>query len=132
MVPLAVVLIFAGTAFSQGADTPKTVNARDFWQAFQNDREKAEKAYIGETVNLSGIVVSTGISVYMTPNVMLSDQAGGTAYVVCVLPRTDAGKLSGFRLGQQVTMTGRVYRGKAGGGIVVKECRQVPAPLTGG
>lgn len=129
---LALVLALAGTAFSQGADTPKAMNARDFWQAFQNDREKAEKAYTGETVSLSGVVVSTGISIYMTPNVMLSDQTGGTAYVVCVLPRADTGKLSGFRVGEQITMTGRVYRSKAGGGIIVKECRQAPASLTGG
>ena len=81
--------------------------------------------YLGKTVNINGVVVNTGISIYLTPNVMLSDKSDGSIYVICVLPRSDTGTLSGFKKGEQVSMTGRVYSSKIEGGVVIKECRRM-------
>ena len=114
------ILSFTQSAFSEG-----TISAKDFWQEFQNDKQKAEAKYIGQTLNYTGIVTGTGISIYMTPNVMLSDSADGQNYLICVLPRADVNKLSDFSKGDLVTMTGRVNSSKAGGGVVIKECRRV-------
>ena len=114
------ILSFAQSAFSEG-----TISAKDFWQEFQNDKQKADAKYIGQTLNYTGIVTGTGISIYMTPNVMLSDSADGQNYLICVLPRADVNKLTDFNKGDTVTMTGRVNSSKAGGGVVIKECKQV-------
>ena len=117
------VLNFAQLAFSQ--DEIQTINAKDFWQEFNDDMDAAKAKYIGQTMNFTGVVVDTGVSIYMTPNVRLSDSPDGIAYLICVLPRADMGKLSEFKAGEQVTMNGRVYSSKAGGGVVIKECKRV-------
>ncbi len=124
LIPLAVLLLltFAGTVMAQ--DDARTFAAKEFWQEFENDREKAETAFIGKTMTFTGVVVETGMSIYLTPNVKLSDSPDGPVYLICVLPRADAGKLSTFKKGERVTMTGRVYSSKAGGGVVLKDCRQ--------
>ena len=112
-------------SFSQFAFCGETISAKGFWQEFQNDRQKAEAKYLGQTLSYTGVVTGTGISIYMTPNVMLSDSADGQNYLICVLPRADVNKLSDFSKGDLVTMTGRVNSSKAGGGVVIKECRRV-------
>ena len=118
---LAVLLLSsAWSAFAQ--DPSRTFSAREFWQKFEDDRQKAEAEYIGKTMTFTGVVVETGMSVYLTPNVRLSDSPDGRVYLICVLPRVDTGKLSGYAKGEQVTMTGRVYRSRPDGGVVVKEC----------
>ena len=105
------------------ADEPLEV--RQLWLMFQDNGGKAGNDLLGKTVTVSGVVVETGMSVYLTPNVRLSDAQTGGVYVVCVLPRGDAGLLSGFAKGERVTMTGRVYRGDPNGGrVVLKECRR--------
>ncbi len=121
--PALMICSFPGAALSQ--ESLPTVSAKEFWQELEADRPQAEAKYLGRTLNYTGVVVETGTSIYLTPNVMLSDRPDGPAYVICVLPRADAGRLSEFTKGEQVTMTGRVYRGKSGGGVVVKECRRV-------
>ena len=123
LLPAILILSFAQLALSQ--DEIPTIAARDFWQEFEDDRPQAETKYIGQTLNYTGVVVDTGISIYLTPNVMLSDSPDGRTYLICVLPRADVNKLSQFKKGEQVTLTGRVYRSKAGGGVVIKECKRV-------
>jgi hypothetical protein len=115
-------LAFAETAVSQ--DSPQTFSAKEFWQKFEDDRPGAEAEFIGKTMSYTGVVVETGMSIYMTPNVRLSDSPNGPVYLVCVLPRADVGKLSSYKKGDRVTMTGRVYSSKSGGGVVVKESRR--------
>ncbi|MDL2263057.1 OB-fold putative lipoprotein [Synergistaceae bacterium OttesenSCG-928-I11] len=117
------VLVFAQIAFSETGI--QTIGAKNFWQEFEDDREKAEAKYIGQTLNFTGVVTGTGISIYLTPNVMLSDSPNGRTHLVCVLPRADVGKLSEFKKGEQATLMGRVYRSKSGGSVVIKECRRV-------
>lgn len=116
------ILAFVGTVLAQDAAQPIAV--KEFWQLFENDRQKAEAEYIGKTMTFTGVVVETGMSIYLTPTARLSDAADGRQYMICVLPRADAGKMSGFKKGERVTMTGRVYSSKPDGGVVVKECRQ--------
>ena len=123
VLPVIMILIFSRTAFSQ--DAQKTFSASEFWQEFENGREKAEAEYLGKTLNYSGVVVETGMSIYLTPNVRLSDSPDGKIYLTCVLPRDKAHTLSEYKKGDLVTMRGRVYRSKSGGGVVVKECARV-------
>ena len=118
----ALILSFAGTAFSQ--EPSLSFSAKDFWQKFEDDREKVKEEYIGKTVNVTGVVVETGMSIYLTPNVKLSDTPGGPAYLICVLPRADTGKLAEYNNGDHVTMTGRVYSSNPGKAVVIKECRR--------
>jgi len=100
--------------------------ARELWRAFQDNMETAEQELIGKTVQIHGIVVDTGMSIYLTPNVKLSDTANGTIYVNCVLPRSDTVLLSDFSKGERVTMSGRVYRFSAtNSSVVVKQSQRV-------
>lgn len=115
-------IALAGPAFAQD---PPTISVKDFWQEFETDRQAAEAKYIGMALNYTGVVLDTGTSIYLTPNIMLSDSPVGQTYLICVLPRADADKLADFKKGDQVIMTGRVYRSKAGGGVVIKECKRV-------
>ena len=115
--------IFAGTALGQ--EPPKAFAVREFWQTFENDRQKAEKDLVGQYFNFTGVVVDTGMSIYMTPNVMLSEALGGPIYLICVLPRSATGTLSEYKNGDRVTMTGRVHHSKSGGGVVIKDCKRV-------
>ena len=119
---LALVLFFPGSVFAQ-EDLPN-FSAKEFWQEFEDDRQKAEEDFIGKTMNFTGVVVETGMSIYLTPNVRLSDAVDGPIYLICVLPRADTGTLSTYNKGDLVTMTGRVYRSKSGGGVVIKECKR--------
>ena len=115
--------------FSAHATEPQVnsevFEVQQFWQTFQDGPEKAEQAFLGKTINISGIVVDTGISIYLTPNVRLSDKSEGSAYVVCVLPRSDTDTLSSYKKGERVAMTGRVYSHRAGERVVIKECRRL-------
>jgi hypothetical protein len=61
---------------------------------------------------IKGVVVSTGMSRYLTPTVVLADQG---EEVICVLPYAGIplsdrkALLSDYRQGQTVTMSGRVH-----------------------
>ena len=98
------------------------ITARDLRQAFAEDKSTTEAAYLGKTILVKGIVGSTGMSIYLTPTVILSDSEDGPIQAICMLPRLDVGKLSDFKPGQSVTMSGRVYR-LSERGVVLKECQ---------
>ncbi len=123
------ITLVAQPAVSPGARCAETaqtaVEAAALRQAFADDRSAAESRYIGKSITVTGIVLSTGMSIYLTPNVVLSDREKGEVKVICVLPRLDAGKLDDFKPGQRVTMTGRGYR-LSERGVVMKECKAAP------
>ena len=100
-----------------------SISAHDFHKAASDNPEAARELYLGKTVQVSGIVVSKGISRYLTPNVVLSSHAGGPEMIICVLPRLDAGKLSDFEPGQIVSFSGRVQAMSQR--IVMKECKVI-------
>ena len=115
----------SANAAPETAPIPTEFAARDLWLAFKNDQSKAEQDIIGKTIKIQGVVVETGMSVYLTPNVRLSDNPNGVIYVTCVLPRSDTGLLSSFTRGESVTMQGRAYRFSSSGYVVIKESRRV-------
>ena len=96
---------------------PEVISAQDLHRA---GSKAAEAQYLNKTVQVKGVVVSKGMSKYLTPNVALSGSEKGPELVICVLPRRDAGKLSDFEPGQNVTFSGMVHR--LGELIIMKEC----------
>ena len=116
-------IMLTGSPTAFGAEQ-KTVAAHDLLKAFIDNHNAAEEKYLGKTIRINGVVLATGISKYMTPNVELSDRKDGVTQVICVLPRLDVDKLSGFAPGQNVTMSGRVYK-HSSGRMIVKECGTV-------
>jgi uncharacterized protein YneF (UPF0154 family) len=115
--------LLAGSSAAFGADLI-VISSHDLQKAFADNPRTAEEQYVGKIVQVNGIVVSKGMSRYMTPNVVLSDREGGAVRVICVLPRLDVGKLSDFTPGQNATMSGKVYR-MSERGVVIKECKAV-------
>jgi len=102
----------------------EVITPHDLLKAFIDNPDAAKAQYLGKVVQVKGIVISKGMSIYVTPNVMLSDHEEGTAQAICVLPRLDVGKLSDFTVGQSVTMSGKVYN-MSESRIVLKECKAV-------
>lgn len=90
----------------------------------KEDGDALETAYLGKRIAVGGVVTETGISIYATPYVRLSDGAEGEAMAVCVLPRLDAAKLLSFQNGERVTLEGRLYSVR-NGRVVLKECVKV-------
>ena len=123
---LSIVILFcillAGPSAVFGAEQ-EVISAQDLHKAAADNAKAAEAKYLNKTVQVKGIVVSKGMSKYLTPNVVLSSREGGQELIICVLPRLDAGKLSDFTPGQTVTMSGRVHR--LGERVVMKECKFV-------
>ena len=116
---VVVSLLLMGSITIFGAE-PVAISAYDLHKAGSDDSRAAEAQYLGKTVLVKGIVVSKGISKYLTPTVTLSSSAGGPELIICVLPRLDVAKLSNFEPGQSVTFSGKVYRMSER--VVMKEC----------
>ena len=114
-----VMVLMAGAAVAGEA-----VEARELWQEFKDDQQGAAARYFTRQVTVSGVVIEAGMSIYATPAIRLSDVQGGDVYVICVLPRVDAFKLSNFKTGERATLTGTVRHNNKGT-IVIKECRAV-------
>ena len=109
----------AGTAVGGNA-----VEVKALWQEFQDNQQAAAGKYFSHEVTVSGVVVEAAMSVYATPAIRLSDVKDGETYVICVLPRTDKLKLSYFKPGERVTLSGTV-RHNNNGVVVIKGCRVV-------
>jgi len=112
-------ILLMGPSAIFGAE-PAVINAQDLHKAASDNSRAAEAQYLGKTVLVKGIVVSKGISRYLTPTVTLSAYEKGPELIICVLPRLDVGKLASFEPGQNVTFSGRVYR--MGERVIIKEC----------
>ena len=119
---LGYLLLVVPFALSDTEQEVITVN--ELQKAYAENPGAAEAKYLGKTVLVKGFVLSAAISRYLTPAVTLSDREGGEAQAICVLPRLDVGKLSGFKAGQSVIMSGKVYRLSADR-VVIKECSAV-------
>ena len=115
-------LLLAAVSATLGAEQV-VIGAYDLHKAASEDRKSAEALYLGQTIQVKGIVVAKGMSIYFTPTVTLSNSEGGEEYIICVLPRLDVGKLSDFRIGQSVIMSGRVNT--LGQRVIVKESKVV-------
>ena len=117
---LIVCALLAGSPTASGAEG-EVITPYDLRKASIDNLSAAKEQYLNKTVLIKGVVISTGMSRYMTPNVVLSDQG---AEAICVLPYLDVAKLSGFNQGQTVTMSGRVHN-MTEERTVIKECRAV-------
>jgi len=111
LITLTAACLFSQTAF---AVTPSAL-----WEAFQ---EEFPETHIGDRVTISAVVADTHVSIYMTPVVSLVDEIGDEVRVICVLPRSDMGKLSSFKKGEKVRMSGNLYAAREDK-IVIKQCQ---------
>ena len=118
-------LFSTALAAAENGTDMKVFPARQLWKSFTDNQNKAEKELVGETIEIRGVVVETGMSIYFTPNVRLSDTPGGQIYVTCVLPRNDTHLLSNFTAGEEVTMRGRVYRFSSSNSVIIKESQRL-------
>ncbi|MDR0443760.1 MAG: hypothetical protein LBH44_10160 [Treponema sp.] len=119
------VLIFALLAAPAVFGTEQEVlSPGELRKAFADNPKAAESKYLGNVVQVRGVVVSRGMSKYLTPSVILSDRENEESQAICVLPRLDVGKLTDFTPGQTVIMSGKVYH-LSERAIVIKECKAV-------
>lgn len=115
------VCLLTSLAFANGAVLPSSL-----WNAFQANPDAFRVKHAGTKLTLRAVVADTYISIYLTPVVSLVDKAGEDAKVICVLPRLDADKLSDFKKGETVVMTGNFYAAREEK-IVIKQCQAVPS-----
>jgi hypothetical protein len=114
---LAAICFLAPFAFADEATTPSSL-----WAEFQAEPDAFRQKHSGGKITISAIVADTHISIYLTPVVSLVDKSGDEVKVICVLPRTEAGKLSSFKQGAKVKMTGNFYAAREEK-IVIKQCQ---------
>jgi len=109
------------------ASNVEVISPYDLRKAAIDNLDAAKEQYMNKTVYIKGVVVSTGMSRYMTPNVVLSDQG---EEAICVLPYIGiaywnrSAQLSDFEVGQTITMSGRVH-GMTKERVVLKESKKV-------
>ena len=114
---VVIVVSLAGYAWSAATfgSEEKVFAPHDLPNAFAKNSTEVKAQYMGKTVQIKGIVVDKGMSIYMTPYVELSEDGKEPALARCVLPysgmaywnRSD--QLSDFEQGQTVTISGRVH-----------------------
>jgi len=119
---LACLLVLTATLAAGDAMAGKAIEVKALWQEFQDNQQAAANKYFTHEVTVSGVVVEAAMSIYATPAIRLSDVEAGEIYAICVLPRTDMLKLSGFKPGEQATLTGTVRHNNRGT-VVIKGCR---------
>ena len=108
-------LILTCTFFSIYTDTAiateseEVITAGDLFQAYKANSATTREKYLNRRIQIDGVVLQTYMSRYMTPNVDLSDRAGGEVMAICVLSRLDMGKLTNYTPGQTATFSGRVH-----------------------
>ncbi len=119
-----VLLAGAPCLASEGA----VVSAAGLFEAARKDVEGTARKYADGPVTVRGIAVSVGPDIHNLPSVGLSDRAGGTVYVHCVLPDGDFSKLEGVKAGQEVMLRGNYLlfsTGEVFGNdemVVLKQC----------
>lgn len=111
--------IAVATSFSENASLPVV----DVYSLYNELKDGNYTPEFDDPITVTGTVIDTGISIYATPYISLSNEKDGTVYATCVLPRTDALKLKEFKKGEKVTLQGNFYafRDKA----VIKKCKKI-------
>jgi hypothetical protein len=119
-----VLLLLAFIFFpARAASEENAVAVTDVYSLFNELKSENYKPEFDDPVAVTGYVIETGISIYATPYISLSNEKNGTVYAICVLPRTDALKLKDFKKGEKVALKGNYYafRDKA----VIKKCKKI-------
>lgn len=123
--------LLTGWLLNSGSPIAGTVGevhqVRALREVFEANAEEALKIYEHKDITVEGHVIESGMSVYMTPMVQLSDRADGKIYAACILPRRDFGKLDEYTKGRKVRFSGNC-RGLTFNEewVLIKECREVP------
>ena len=124
-----VALLLVGTAWLASGDD--VISAVELFETAKKDPAGTARKYEGSPVSVKGIAVSVGADIHNLPSVALSDKAGGTVYVHCVLPDDDFAGLEGLEAGQEVTLRGNYLlysTGEVFGNdemVVLKQCEIV-------
>ena len=104
-----VLMVWVSTASGEAVEA---ISPYELRQASKNNLDAAREQYLNRQLLIKGVVVSTGMSRYLTPTVVLADLG---EEVICVLPYVGISifdrkaQLSDYRQGQTVTMSGRVH-----------------------
>ncbi len=116
----AVLIILLSPAALALKGEDMTYNVYTLWSDITNKKIAFE---FDDPLQVKGIVVETGISIWATPYVSLSNEKDGKVYATCVLPRADTLKLKDFKKGEEVSMAGNFYTfvDKA----VIKKCSKL-------
>lgn len=120
-------LLCCAAAFVKPSFSEQTNPAvKDVFTVYNELMSQEYKPEFDDPITVTGIVTETGISIYATPYINLSNEKNGTVYATCVLPRTDALKLKEFKKGEKVILQGNFYafRDKA----VIKKCKKIEMP----
>ena len=117
-----IILLFMAVCLLPTVFADELVTVPSLLEEFQSDSDAFREKHIGNKVTISAVVADTHISIYLTPVVSLVEKVGDEAKIICVLPRLEANKLSNFKKGQKVTMSGTLYAAREEK-IVIKQCQ---------
>ena len=115
---IAVIIIcMAGCAWSDAAPGvgEEVFTPQYLPNAFAENPSGIKEQYMNKTVQIKGVVIGKGMSIYMTPNIELSENGEGPTTAICVLPYVGIAywnrraQLDDFEIGQTVTISGRVH-----------------------
>jgi len=122
--PALVFLMALGGATRAGAqpEPEEALDASVFWQEFAADKDGAQDRYAGHPVTVRGVIISGADGLTATnAGVRLSDEINGRSQVICMWPQEQIDRLSDYKPGDRVIMTGRVDR-HSEEGILLHEC----------
>jgi hypothetical protein len=123
-------VILAACLTTYAVAEQKIFAPQDLSKTFGANPDAAKAQYMGETVQIKGIVIDKGMSIYMTPYVELSESGKGPAFARCVFPYVGiaywnrSAQISDFEPGQIVTISGRV-NSLNGNRILLKDSKVV-------
>jgi len=115
-------LCLLAPVLSQAAFAGQPTTPSALWSAFQADPDAFRQAHAERSITISAVVADTHISRYLTPVVSLVDKIQDEVRVICVLPRADTHKLSDFKKGDRIMITGN-FRAAREERIVIKQCQ---------
>jgi hypothetical protein len=112
-----IVICLTGYAWTEAtSETEGVVFApQDLPKIFSDNPNEAKTQYMNKTVQIKGIVVDKGMSIYMTPYLAISENGKEPALARCVFPYIGiaywnrSAQLDEFKIGQTVTISGRVH-----------------------
>ncbi len=120
LVAIVLCIALSHAAFRYGDDNMNKIC--DVYELYNDLNNETATFEFDDALTVNGVVVETGISIWATPYVSLSDKKDGTVYVTCVLPRADTLKLKDFKKGEKVTMQGNYY--DFHNKVIIKKCKK--------
>lgn len=100
-----------------------SITVKELYNAFTNNRTKAEKKCLNRIITVKGIVVYAGPDMYSLPSLELAEKIGETSHVLCVLPILDYPKILKGTKGEEAVIRGQVHVFHNNTTIVMKKCK---------